>query len=213
ARLRVKQEAALAAAIDHPHVMPIYDFGEENTHGGDPLIYMVMPRAPSETLRDLVLSEILPWRRAVTLTLQILDGLAAIHRVGVIHRDLKPANFILRRRFGGRDHLQILDLGLAAHLGPRPYTAPISVPGQLWGSAPYLAPEQIEHAQRSVRSDLYSVGVVLFELLTRRPPFHGPDFTVLEAHVRRPPPSPRRMAPDARIPRSIEAVTLRALAK
>lgn len=212
-RLRVKQEAALAAEIDHPHVMPLYDYGEETTHGGDPVIYMVMPRAPSQTLRDLILSETIRWRRAVSLTLQILDGLAAIHALGVIHRDLKPSNFILRRRFGGRDQLQILDFGLAAHVGERPFTAPISEPGRLWGSAPYLAPEQIEHAERSVRSDLYSVGVILFELLTRRPPFFGPDYAVLEAHVRRPPPSPRLVAPDAGIPAAIEAVVLRALTK
>ncbi|MBK8261974.1 MAG: protein kinase [Nannocystis sp.] len=128
-RRRFYQEAVLAAQIDHPHVIPIFDHGEEPALGGEPVLFLVMPLLQGVTLRQRLLEPAMPIADALSLTIQLLDGLAELHKLGAVHRDLKPENCLIVQRHG-RDHLILLDLGLAknphrpaalhrALLGPR----------------------------------------------------------------------------------------------
>ncbi len=213
-RRRFSQEALLGAAIDHPHVMPILDRGEARLRGSEPILFLVMPRCEGVSLRHVLLDGVLPWPRAVRLVLQLLDALTAVHERGVIHRDLKPENCLVTGR-RGRDHLLLIDLGLAKIVDGPPVLslAPRSLPGTLVGSLTYLSPEQARAEALTPAADLYAVGVILFELLTRRPPFVGAQLQRIVDLLGSPPPSPRSLAPQAGIPEGIEAIVLRSLAK
>jgi serine/threonine-protein kinase len=153
------------------------------------------------------------WERAAWWIHQLLCGVSAIHGAGVIHRDIKLDNCLLVRE-GGREVLKVLDLGLAkvtrAGLLSRP---PRSSAGRLVGSLPYMSPEQALCEELDQRTDIYAVGVALFELLTRRQPFVGSDYEVLSGHVEAPPPRPSEVAPLAEIPSALDGLVLRALAK
>ena len=235
-RRRIRREARLLAHLDHPHIVPLLDFGEEPQRllaagaspqighaglvsAGDPLVFLVMPLLRAPTLRDLVLAGTLPWPRALGLVRQLLKAVAALHRRGVLHRDLKSQNCLVTRR-GDRDHLFLLDLGLARVTAPdlvssgsgRPSVSPPGT-GAVVGTLAYLAPEQARGNSVDERADLYAVGVILFELLTRRVPFTGSDYAVLKGHVEVEPPTPSRVAPPAGIPQEIDGIVRRALAK
>lgn len=235
-RRRIRREAQLLAHLEHPHVIPLLDFGEEPQrllaaeappHGahvelvsvGDPLAFLVMPLLRAPTLRDLVLAGTLGWQRALSLVRQLLEAVAVLHRRGVLHRDLKSQNCLVTRR-AGRDHLYLLDLGLARVTAPdlvsggsgRPSVSH-SEPGAIVGTLAYLAPEQARGGPVDERADLYAVGVILFELLTRRVPFTGSDYAVLKGHVEVEPPTPSRVLPAAGISAELDGIVLRALAK
>ena len=213
-RRRVQQEARLLALVEHPHVTSLLDFGVElRDDDGEALCFLVMPLVGGVTLRELVLAGAIAWPRAVALSRQILSGLAAIHCAGALHRDLKAQNCLVGRR-DGREHLWILDFGLAKAVVPGLISqAPRSLTGALVGTLPYLSPEQAQGLGVDARSDLYAVGVLLFELLTRRLPFIGTDYEVLTSIVERAPPPLRTLVPGAVFPASLEAVVSRALAK
>ncbi len=232
-RQRLRREARLLAHFDHPNIVPLLDFGEEpqnlaaatspqlsdTTSAVEPLVFLVMPLLRAPTLRDLVLAGALAWPRALTLVRQLLAAVAALHQRGVLHRDLKSQNCVVIRR-DGRDHLYLLDLGLARVREPdlvssgsgRPSTSRTTA-GTIIGTLPYLAPEQAQGGPVDERADLYAVGVILFELLTRRMPFTGSDYAVLKGHVEVEPPSPSSVAPTAGLPAELDALVLRALAK
>lgn len=181
-RRRIIDAAAVGARVDHPHVAPLIDLGEASGAGGDPWIFLVMPLVRGPSLRARMVDGPLPWARAVDLTRQLLAGLGALHRAGAVHGDLRPGACVVDR-VDGRDHLRLVDLGLARVLaGDR------------------VAPEPAEARPLDPRPDLYAVGVILFELLTRRSPVAGASS------------SPRAYAPAARVPRAIEAALRRALA-
>jgi eukaryotic-like serine/threonine-protein kinase len=212
-RRRVLQEAVLGARLDHPNVVPILDFGEEPCPGGDPRVFLAMPLVRGVSLRTAILDGAMPWTRALDLTRQLLAGLAALHRAGALHRDIKPENCLVTR-VDDHEHLLLADLGLAKVVADGAFThPPVSLAGALVGTVAYLSPEQAQGLPLDERSDLYAVGVVLFELLTRRPPFVGKHLELLNAHVGAAPPSPRALAPAAEIPDEVEVAVLRALAK
>jgi len=155
---RFEREARLAAAVSHPRLVTVFDFGVER---GTPFI--VMELLGGRTLRR-VLDETgaLPPEQAVTVAAAVCDGLEAAHAAGLVHRDITPANIVLN---GGE--VKILDFGIARADGTRAATAT----GTVLGTAAYLSPEQASGHAAGPQSDLYSLGCVLFEMLTGRPPF------------------------------------------
>lgn len=211
-RRRILQEASLGARLDHPNAVPVFDLGEDERPRDERWIYLVMPLVVGGNLRHVLLNGMVAWPRAVEFAHQLLAGLAALHCVGALHRDIKPENCLVSR-IDGREHLRLADLGLAKAAPGLISLAPVSVTGALIGTLTYVSPEQAQGYALDERSDLYSVGVVLYELLTRRAPFSGRHLDLLNAHVSAAPPSLREVAPLAGIPASIEALVLRALAK
>jgi serine/threonine-protein kinase len=209
---RFRREASSAAGLQHPNVVGVYDRGEF-----DGTYYIAMEFCEGESLKDLIVREApLDPRRAIAIAMQILAATRFAHRRGVIHRDLKPQNVIVDSGGPGgapagrpipEDHVKVTDFGIA-----RAGASDITEAGAIMGTAQYLSPEQAHGRQVTEASDLYSIGVVLFEMLTARAPFEG-DSAVAVAlkHVNQPPPSPREFVPQ--VPRDLEGVVLKALTK
>lgn len=199
-RERFMREARVAAALDHPNIVPLYDFGEDHD------LYLVMPYIRGGSLQDMLPRAPFPIGEVVTYGSQIADALEYAHQRKVVHRDVKPANMLAHA--DGR--LMLSDFGLAkivsvANTPNMPRNRPDA------GTPEYMAPEQVVGSS-DARSDIYGLGVVLFLLLTGRLPFSGPNAQdVMEAHLRRDPGSPRRYNPS--IPPAMEAVVMRAMAK
>ncbi|MEZ4337186.1 MAG: serine/threonine-protein kinase [Sandaracinaceae bacterium] len=207
---RFQREARAAAAIGHPNIIDIMDFGRE---GNRP--YMVM-----EYLRGRSLSQVIAMdgqlsiKRACTIAIHTLAGLQAAHDRGILHRDLKPANLMLVVRFGDRNFVKVCDFGFAALVKTSSTDAKSLTPERtLVGTPAYAAPERLRgDDKRDPRMDVYSVGVVLYEMLAGRRPFDAPTFRELARKVRKEPPPPLRdIRPD--IPQVLERVVLKALAK
>ena len=220
-RRRFHQEARLGARLRHEHSVAVTDLGQSD----DGLLYSVMEYLEGESLDGLLSSRPgpLPWRRVVTIAVQVCAALQAAHDRGVIHRDIKPGNCFLVRREGHRGQagqetedappftfVKVLDLGLARLM---PATGRPTPPGRL-GAPEYLAPEQIQGFTCDHRVDIYALGVMMYKLLTRRLPFTGDNpAAIMRMHIEAVPTPPRRLAPSADIPASLEAVVLRALSK
>jgi serine/threonine protein kinase/Tol biopolymer transport system component len=186
---RFEQEARAASALSHPNILSIYDTG---THNGSP--YVVSELLEGETLRDRLASGALPQRKAIDYALQITRGLAAAHERGIVHRDLKPENIFVTK--DGR--IKILDFGLAKLIAPVgggesqtdvPTRKVKTESGMIMGTAPYMSPEQVRGQPTDHRSDIFSFGAVLYEMLSGRRAFHG-DSTVetLNAILKEEPP-------------------------
>jgi serine/threonine-protein kinase len=195
---RFRREASSAAGLQHPNVVGVYDRGEfEGTY------YIAMEYCEGQTLKDVVARTALDPARAITITKQMLIAARFAHRRNVIHRDLKPHNVIL----DAEDNVKVTDFGIA-----RAGASDITEVGAIMGTAQYLSPEQAQGRPVTEASDLYSIGVVLFEMLTGKAPFEG-DSAVAVAlkHVNQQAPSPREAVPA--LPPELEAVVLKALAK
>jgi eukaryotic-like serine/threonine-protein kinase len=196
---RFRREASSAAGLQHPNVVGVYDRGEF-----DDTYYIAMEYCEGESLKQMVVREApLDPARAIAITKQILVASRFAHRRNVIHRDLKPHNVIL----DDEENVKVTDFGIA-----RAGASDITEVGAIMGTAQYLSPEQAQGQPVTEESDLYSVGVVLFELLTGRAPFGGDSpVAVALQHVNQPAPSPREFEPS--VPPELEAVVLKALAK
>ncbi|MFQ3630623.1 protein kinase domain-containing protein [Roseiflexus sp.] len=207
---RFRQEARAIAALQHPHIIEVYDFGEQNG-----LMYLVMELLSDGSLRGLMQKharEGKPWplMLAIDLAQQAAEGLAYAHSQGMIHRDIKPDNMLLRAVSGasGRYVLKITDFGLARMAEGSTMTAT----GTAMGTPAYMSPEQCQGAHVDHRSDIYALGVVLYEVTTGYLPFTAT--TLSEAaykHVFVPPTPPRHVRAD--LPEPLEAIVLRCLAK
>jgi len=212
---RFFHEARAVNQINHAHIVEILDFVEETAVAGRSRVYCVMEMLEGQSLTDLLARELPGVARAVGIVRQVCDALQAAHDVGVIHRDVKPDNlFVLER--DGRDFVKVLDFGVAklvAPLGDVPLTT--TVEGTIVGTPAYMAPEQATGGSADARTDLYSVGVVLYELLAGHPPFQAPAFGQLVAQVLSspPPPLPLHTRSGDRIPGAVGAVVKRCLAK
>ena len=196
---RFRREASSAAGLQHPNVVGVYDRGEF-----DGTYYIAMEYCEGQSLKEIVnRTAPLPPERAIAIVKQMLVAARFAHRRNVIHRDLKPHNVIL----DDEDNVKVTDFGIA-----RAGVSDITEVGAIMGTAQYLSPEQAQGRPVSEASDLYSIGVVLFEMLTGRAPFDG-DSAVAVAlkHVNQPAPSPREFVPS--LPPELEAVVLKALAK
>ncbi len=199
-RERFMREARLAAALDHPNIVPLYDFGDENA------LFLVMPFISRGSLQDLLPRTPLQIGEVVTYGSQIADALDYAHQRKVVHRDVKPANMLIHA--DGR--LMLSDFGLAKIVNQaNTPNAPRNRPDA--GTPEYMAPEQVVGSS-DARSDIYGLGVVLYLLLTGRLPFTGANSQeVMQSHLRIDPVPPRRY--NHAIPPAMEAVILRAMAK
>jgi eukaryotic-like serine/threonine-protein kinase len=196
---RFRREASSAAGLQHPNVVGVYDRGEF-----DDTYYIAMEFCDGRSLKDVIRSEApLDVRRAIAITRQMLLAARFAHRRNVIHRDLKPHNVIL----DGEDGVKVTDFGIA-----RAGASDITQAGAIMGTAQYLSPEQAQGKPVTEASDVYSIGVVLFELLTGKAPFEGESAVAIALmHVNQPAPSPQELVPT--IPSDLNAVVLKALAK
>ena len=212
---RFFHEARAVNQINHAHIVEILDFVEETAVSGLSRVYCVMEMLEGQSLTELLAREQPGVARAVGIVRQVCDALQAAHDVGVIHRDVKPDNLHVLER-DGRDFVKVLDFGVAklvAPLGDVPLTT--TVEGTIVGTPAYMAPEQATGGNADARTDLYSVGVVLYELLAGHPPFQAPAFGQLVAQVLSspPPPLPTHTRSGDRISGALGAVVKRCLAK
>ena len=168
---RFEQEAQAASALSHPAIVTVFDIGEA---GG--ITYIAMELVEGSTLRELMAEGAMPMRRVTPIAVEVASGLAAAHEAGIVHRDLKPENLMVTRE--GR--VKILDFGLAklipspsAPLSEMPTAAAATEPGTVLGTVAYMSPEQARGVAIDHRSDLFSFGAVLYEMVAGRPPFSG----------------------------------------
>ncbi|MFF2148500.1 protein kinase [Kitasatospora sp. NPDC058190] len=199
---RFLRECRVTAALDHPGLVTVFDAGEDEGE-----LYLVMQRIPGVSLADLIAEDApFPVERAVAVAAQLCGALAAVHAIPVVHRDLKPSNVMVRA--DGRTVL--LDLGIATALDTE--TTRLTLTGVPIGSPAYMAPEQALAATIDPRSDLYSLGCLLHEMLSGEEPFRAPTaLGVLRRHVDEPPVPLRELRPE--VPQSLERLVLDLLAK
>ena len=203
---RFRREAQSAASLNHPAIVAIYDTGEDFENNVS-VPYIVMEYADGSTLRDLLHSgrRLLP-ERALEITAGVLQALDYSHRNGIIHRDIKPANIMLTRA----GTVKVMDFGIARAMADNGMT--MTQTAAVIGTAQYLSPEQAKGETVDARSDLYSTGCLMYELLTGRPPFVGDSpVAVAYQHVREEPLPPSSYDPE--VSPAIDAVVLKSLAK
>ncbi|HVU51951.1 MAG TPA: serine/threonine-protein kinase, partial [Polyangia bacterium] len=201
---RFDTEARAMSRLQHPNCVSVIDFGVEGTP------YLVMDFVTGRTLREVLAGGRLEPSRALRLVRQLLAGLGYAHAQGIVHRDLKPENMILSEEPGLSDHLRILDFGLAKLRDGPAMTAGLAV-----GTPSYMSPEQTgAEGAIDARTDLYAVGVLLFELLAGRKPFQSENVgELLLMHRETPPPLLRAAVPAAGLSAEMEAVVGKALSK
>ncbi|NEC48625.1 Stk1 family PASTA domain-containing Ser/Thr kinase [Actinospica acidiphila] len=203
---RFRREAQSAASLNHPAIVAVYDTGEDYIDGVS-IPYIVMEYVDGSTLRELLHSgrKLLP-ERTLEMTIGILQALEYSHRAGIVHRDIKPANVMLTRN----GQVKVMDFGIARAMGDSGMT--MTQTAAVIGTAQYLSPEQAKGEQVDARSDLYSTGCLLYELLTVRPPFVGDSpVAVAYQHVREEPQPPSVFDPE--ITPEMDAIVLKALTK
>ncbi|WP_327324819.1 Stk1 family PASTA domain-containing Ser/Thr kinase [Streptomyces sp. NBC_01210] len=203
---RFRREAQSAASLNHPAIVAVYDTGEDYVDGVS-IPYIVMEYVDGSTLRELLHSgrRLLP-ERTLEMTIGILQALEYSHRAGIVHRDIKPANVMLTRT----GQVKVMDFGIARAMGDSGMT--MTQTAAVIGTAQYLSPEQAKGEQVDARSDLYSTGCLLYELLTVRPPFVGDSpVAVAYQHVREEPQPPSNFDPE--ITPEMDAIVLKALVK
>jgi serine/threonine-protein kinase len=196
---RFNREASAGKHIHHPNVTSIFDSGTLP----DGSLYLVMELLNGEVLGDVVDKGPLPIARAVEITRQMLLGLGAAHQLGMIHRDVKPDNVMLVG-----DQVKLLDFGIASN---ERAAFKLTAAGLAFGTPEYLSPEMAMGLPVDVRADLYSVGIVLYQMVTGKLPFQGDQKALLRAHIDGKPPPPRTL--DAKISPALERFILRALEK
>jgi eukaryotic-like serine/threonine-protein kinase len=226
ARERFLQEARAASRLNHPNICTIFDIGEKD---GDP--YLVMELLEGETLKEKIGRGALSAEEILLFTREIADALSQAHANGIVHRDIKPANIFLVKKSNGTSQAKVLDFGLAKvgrekkvvsseaglaskHRDPRVNEAPLDLTsaGATVGTVAYMSPEQARGHTLDARSDLFSLGVVMYEMATRRSPFRGTTSTQVFVQLLEHDPEPVRNWNES-IPREMERAILKLLAK
>jgi serine/threonine protein kinase len=209
---RFEREARVVASLNHPHICTLYDIGEH-----DGATFLVMEYLEGETLAAWLVRQRVPFETVLTWGIQVADALALAHGKGVVHRDLKPANIMLVRRGGpsGPPDAKVLDFGLAKAAGPPAATlAPtmaVTDAGTAVGTVAYMSPEQARGESIDARSDIFSLGAVLYRALTGEAPLALDGLADREAWARVLHAPPR--LPHPRVPAALEPLLRKALAK
>ncbi len=211
-RERFLQEARAASALNHPNICTVFDIGEQQ---GNP--YLVMELLEGETVRDRITHGALPVEEIVRYAIQIADALSVAHAKGIVHRDIKPANIFLVKLPNGRSQAKVLDFGLAkieleARVGLQPRSHGLTQAGATVGTLSYMSPEQARGEFLDMRSDLFSLGIVLYEMATRQVPFKGATSALLFMQLFTHDPESMRNWNES-IPRELEKVILKLLEK
>lgn len=204
--LRFRREAQNAAKLNHPTIVQVFDTGEADTPDG-PLPFIVMEYVDGETLRDILRSDgPIPQRQAMTWMADVAAAMDFSHRAGIVHRDMKPANVMI-------DHqgaVKVMDFGIARAMDDT--SATMTQTSAVMGTAQYLSPEQARGIKVDPRSDIYSMGCVLFELITGEPPFTGDSpIAVAHQHVHEDPRRPSQVNPD--VSPELDSVVMKAMSK
>ncbi len=207
-RMRFIREVEMAMEFTHEHAVQIRDFGE--TQDGSQ--YLTMDFSPGKPLNDIIQKEgPLAKQRALSITRQILLALKTAHDKGIGHRDLKPDNILIEDR-AGKEHALVLDFGIAKILTETKEDQKLTQKATI-GTPLYMSPEQASGEEVDMRTDIYSMGIILYQMITKQLPFTGSTRDVLLGHIVKPPPTPRSIRPDLDIPQALEDLILKALEK
>ena len=210
-RERFLREARAASALNHPNICTIFDIGEQD---GDP--YLVMELLQGETLKDRILNHTMQLDEIIAVARDTAEALGAAHSKGVVHRDVKPANIFLVDKPNGGTQAKVLDFGLAkidgGVLGARGRSLDITTAGATVGTLAYMSPEQARGEPLDSRSDLFSLGVVMYEMATRHVPFQGATSALVFVQLLNHAPEPVRDWNEA-VPRELEKIIFKLLAK
>ncbi len=205
-------EAALTSKLNHPNTVRVLDYGSTR----DGLFFLAMEYLDGETLEKLLTRGALPWHRVLSIGQQMARALREAHELGVVHRDLKPGNVVMLHADDDADFVKVLDFGLVKSFieGHELEGRAITKQGMLMGSPPYMAPEQGEKNRADPRSDIYSLGTILFEMLSGKPPFSGGGaLEVILKHVNQPVPALVTPSRYEAVPEALQSIVLRCLAK
>jgi serine/threonine-protein kinase len=207
---RFFHEAQSVNQINHEHIVEITDFVEEN--GG---AYYIMELLKGQTLAHSIAEDgALPLGRLISISIQASEALGAVHEHGIVHRDLKPDNIFLTERWGQRDFVKLLDFGVAKLLELPEDQIGESSPGAVLGTPAYMSPEQASGKEVDRRSDLYSMGVILYEMATGRKPFRGKSYgEMVIQHLSVSPTPPNRVRDTPKVPPLLESLIMSCLAK
>ncbi len=204
---RFRREAQNSAALNHPAIVAVYDTGQDSDGNGGNVPYIVMEYVEGQTLKEVLTAEtrLMP-QRALEITADICAALEFSHRHGIVHRDIKPGNVMLTPN----GTVKVMDFGIARAMAAA--TSTMTATSAVIGTAQYLSPEQARGETVDARSDVYSTGCMLYELLTGQPPFTGDNpVSVAYQHVREDPVPPTEVNPE--LPPAIDAIVLKAMAK
>ena len=196
---RFLSEARISATLDDQHVVAVYDVGRDLDTG---LLFMALEYVRGETLASALARGPMPWEEAVVIVIKVARALQAAHSHHIVHRDIKPANIMI----SASGEPKIMDFGIA-----KASAAQLTVQGQVFGTPAYMSPEQASGEEVDGRSDIFSLGAVLYELVTNTRPFEGPTMAATLTKILRDEPSPASSL--ANVPRNLDAVIARALRK
>jgi serine/threonine-protein kinase len=204
-------EASIASKLTHPNTVTIFDYGRTE----DEIYYMAMEYLEGHTLhRAIREAALFPEDRAAHIARQVCRALREAHSLGVIHRDLKPANIFLVEHGDETDFVKVLDFGLVKNISGDGKGEDLTQTGLFMGSPKYMAPEQIRGDKVDARTDIYALGIIMYEMLTGKVPFDRPNsVNILMAHVNEEPPPLRQMNPNVNVSPAIEDTLARCLAK
>ena len=203
---RFRREGALLRKLEDPHTLGAFELGE----APDGTLYIVMELLHGETLHDRIRkSGPLPWQKTIEITRAICSSLGEAHGAGIVHRDLKPSNIFLQDR-DGHDFVKVLDFGIAKILRGNEHATQLTVAGRIIGTVEYMSPEQLQGELCTARSDMYALGVVMYEMLAGNRPYAVNDPASLLAAMLHGPPA--RPVADTPIPAELERIVMRCLA-
>src|SRR5277367_4541675 len=211
-RERFLREARAASALNHPNICTIFDIGEQDSNP-----YLVMELLQGETVKDRIVYGTLQTEDIVAYAIEIADALSVAHSKGIIHRDIKPANIFLVKMPNGKKQAKVLDFGLAkiglgAQGGWGSRKLDLTLAGSTVGTLAYMSPEQARGEALDARSDLFSLGAVLYEMATGKLPFPGAaSADIFVALLSKEPEPPRKVNPA--VPKELERIILKLLAK